>query len=665
MDLIAYARILRRRWWLLAAMVALGLLVAGYSWVRQKDDGSFYRATHTLVAAGADVNLDRAAAVATAGQVPERASTRLAGTTPGELAAQVRVAARRDVGFVEVTAFGTDPERTVEVADVVADELSAYVSQLEDAGRAGQIDTYERRIAELQSQIATLQLELDQTVDPVARAELEARLASQRTESQELQSQLDRLQDESLDTAVLETFTPAEAVPISGPQLRALFQTSGTSSGPDPSTAIAGAEPLGLVPRILLGGAFGLLVGVGAVLVLDRLDPRLRTKDDAERTFGWPVLSEVPPLSRAEQTQRAVLSASEPRSRTAEAYRVLRSSVSLALSGAATPDAPTDDGDDGATPPGKIVMVTSASPSEGKTTTVANLAAVFGEAGTRVLVVNCDFRRPALGAYLGVDPHNARVVPTDVPNVWLLAQVTDDPEHGNPAEVIRLQREVVTEARRRFDLVILDTAPLLTTNDANDVLAIADAIVVVARAGRTTREAADRCAETLDRRSAPVLGIVLVAAADAPAGRYYYYGDYYDADVPRGVSAPEHTAEVLVTDRAAGTKATGTEATGTTTPDPKAREAKAADVKAGDTKADSTTTGDTEAAGTKAAGTKATAADTTTTDTEATETGRSDARAPDHATGDRPAKGRAGGAPTADVAPVRSADDGPEPTRRP
>ena len=219
-----------------------------------------------------------------------------------------------------------------------------------------------------------------------------------------------------------------------------------------------------------------------------------------------------------------------PRSRTAEAYRVLRSSVQFAATGTAegstVPDEVDDDADD-ADHQGAVVLVTSPSPAEGKTTTVANLAVVLGEAGARVLVVNCDFRRPSLGAYLGVDSHLAKVVDSEVDNVKVLAQVTDDPEHANPADVVALQRAVVREARRRFDFVLLDTAPLLTTNDANEVLDSADLVVLVARAGRTTREAADRCAELLERRSAPVLGLVLVATAEAPTGRYYYTGDYY------------------------------------------------------------------------------------------------------------------------------------------
>lgn len=539
MDLTSYARILQRRWLILAAFCLLGLALGGASWVLTDSQQSFYRATHTLVVAGSGVNLERAAVIATTGDVPERVSGRLPGNTAAQLAAQVKAVARPDVGFLEITAVGTDPGRTAEIADAFAEETALYVERLEDAGRDARIRKLQDRADELATDIADLEEQLSLTFDPELADELRVRIAARRDQASAIGSELDSLRNEALTTTVLQTFATAEAVPISGPQFRELFNSGGAAEGPDPATAIAGARPLGLPPRLGLGGVLGLLAGVAAALALERLDPRLRTKAATEAVFGWPVIAEVPPLSRDQQRDRVVLSATAPRSRTAEAYRVVRSSVLLAGAGTV----PIEDDlvrPERSLTDGLVVLVTSAGPAEGKTTTVANLAVVLGEAGRRVLVVNCDFRRPTLGTYLGVDTHLAKVMPTDLPNVHLLAQVTDAPDVANPADVIATQHAVIAEARRRFDVVVLDTAPLLTTNDANDVLDAADLVVVVSRAGRTTRETADRCAEALERRRAPVLGVVLVAAADAPSGRYYY-GDYYldDRSRPEG-GKPEH-----------------------------------------------------------------------------------------------------------------------------
>jgi Mrp family chromosome partitioning ATPase len=110
-----------------------------------------------------------------------------------------------------------------------------------------------------------------------------------------------------------------------------------------------------------------------------------------------------------------------------------------------------------------------------------------------------------------------------IPGVTVVGQVVEDPEHASPAEVIAAQRRLILSARSKFDVILLDTAPMLSTNDASEILSQADQVLLVARVARTTKEAADRAAEQLDRRAAPVVGIVLTAALDAPAGRYYYY----------------------------------------------------------------------------------------------------------------------------------------------
>ena len=118
-------------------------------------------------------------------------------------------------------------------------------------------------------------------------------------------------------------------------------------------------------------------------------------------------------------------------------------------------------------------MITSASPGEGKTTTTANLAAVFAEAGSSVLVVNCDFRRPTIHRYFGVEDEPRRVHETGIGGVKIVTNVLSDPR-SNPAQVVAAQRQVVAAARGRFDVILLDTAPLLTANDAVELVSSAD-----------------------------------------------------------------------------------------------------------------------------------------------------------------------------------------------
>jgi Mrp family chromosome partitioning ATPase len=167
-------------------------------------------------------------------------------------------------------------------------------------------------------------------------------------------------------------------------------------------------------------------------------------------------------------------------------------------------------------------MVTSASPREGKTNTSANLAAVFAEAGASVLIVNCDFRRPTIHRLLNVEDRPRSVQDTSIPGVKIVTNVLPDP-NANPSQVVAAQRQVIAAARNRFDVIILDTAPILTANDAIEVVGSADLVLLIARAEVTTTDRAERTMDILTRLEAPIGGIVLVASAESATSDYYYY----------------------------------------------------------------------------------------------------------------------------------------------
>ena len=159
--------------------------------------------------------------------------------------------------------------------------------------------------------------------------------------------------------------------------------------------------------------------------------------------------------------------------------------------------------------------MTSAGPSEGKTTTVANLAAMFAEADNSVLVINCDFRRPRLHRFLGGSDEPRKVVQSEIDGVRMVNNVLSNP-NPNPAEVAAAQRQVVEAARGMFDVVILDTAPLLSTNDASEIMSSADVVVLVSQAGKTSKSSAARATEVLQRMEATVAGVALLGARYVP-----------------------------------------------------------------------------------------------------------------------------------------------------
>lgn len=305
--------------------------------------------------------------------------------------------------------------------------------------------------------------------------------------------------------------------------------------------------------RAALSALLGLLVGLALALVLDRLDSRLRTRAEVGAALGLPIVAEVPRLGRAKRHEKAIGVADEPLSPYADAYRAARTAIvhtgSRWLSedaGAGRATARRAPDPSGA----RIVLVTSAHPAEGKTTTVANLAVSFAESGQQVLVLDADLRSPDTHALFDVPQgagisdylsrHNessleALLRPTSIPGVRIMTAGT---RLSHPASLASLMGGLLDEVRGLADVVLVDTAPLLAASDVFDVLPVVDTVVVVVRHGRITEVAGRRVAELLGRFHVPVTGVVIVGAPTRGPGRYGYgYGDGYGSGYGAGYGA--------------------------------------------------------------------------------------------------------------------------------
>ncbi len=192
----------------------------------------------------------------------------------------------------------------------------------------------------------------------------------------------------------------------------------------------------------------------------------------------------------------------------------------------------------------QVLLITSPSAGEAKTTTAAHLAAVLAEFGKRVLVISADFRRPRVHELFDVarEPGLSDVLESGTGKVHLsdLQMSTNyagvsllpsgSPVH-NPAQLLTQTRALIAAARKLFDFVIVDTPPLLVANDATELAAVADMVLLMAKADRTSRDAALRSTEMLRRVHAPLLGVIVTAAHDTPtAYGYYRYRYYAEAD---------------------------------------------------------------------------------------------------------------------------------------
>lgn len=291
------------------------------------------------------------------------------------------------------------------------------------------------------------------------------------------------------------------------------------------------------IPRnLLLAAVLGLASGIGLAFLIDGLDNTVRTTEQAQLISGVASLGMIPLGSKSARegpnAKRLVIASSKeavelvtqvrPQSQMAESYRALRTSLLLSNLGA----------------PPKVIVVTSALPQEGKTTTSINTAVVLAQKGVRVLLIDADLRRPSIHKTLGMGPHSglsnvltgsmpleqAITQSSILPNLFVLPAGTPPP---NPAELLASSnmRDVLNELREHYDHIVVDTPPSLSVTDAVVLSPRADAVVLVIRSGQTTKQALRRSRDILLQVNAKVVG-VLLNAVDLSSPDYYYYYEY-------------------------------------------------------------------------------------------------------------------------------------------
>jgi Mrp family chromosome partitioning ATPase/capsular polysaccharide biosynthesis protein len=579
MDLLAILRTLRRHWVLIIALTVVGAVIGAASAEVTKETTkgrTYYKATTTLVvdltsrdnqSSSAFQSLDQVAIFTTTGEVPDAVAKKLGSDESGRaLAEHIVTSTNGSTSTIAITAAEPTADDAQRLADTFADELVTVLDQKGEQAFSKARDKLQSRLDDLNNQIAVLIPQI--AANPANAPQLNSQLRALNNQYSLTYDSESALAAQGPPTSRFSTLQKAESVPISKAEYDArinlgatsrnnLTTGNSTSDSSSDSAAIVAApstSPVnGPVSRGLLGAFLGFLLGIGLAFVVERLDRRVRTRAETEAAFSLPVLAEVPQIKKAQQRDFDIVAAAAPLSRFAEAYRAVRSSLLFTRAAMEAEDgtAPERKNGNGTVPGGTlfepdhgeplVVMVTSASPGEGKTTTTANLAAVFAEAGSSVLVVNCDFRRPTIHRFFGVDDEPRRVHETNIAGVKIVTNVLADPA-SNPAQVVAAQRQVVAAARGRFDVILLDTAPLLTANDAVELVASADMLVLVARMGVTKQDNAERSIELLNRLDVPIAGVVLVGAA-AASNDYYYY--YQPGRVPPHATPAPHAQPVV------------------------------------------------------------------------------------------------------------------------
>lgn len=499
-DYLGVAR--RRKWTIVATTMLVGgtaLAVAVFETPRYRASAELLispKGSETLFSPdGGAVFSDPRRAVATeikvltSSAVEDQVARRLGSTE------QVTASGSPEDNVVTVRAVDEDPQRAAEIVNTYIASYIAYRREASVQDSANAQAEILRKVEEKQRQIELLDAQPGPRDTPDRVAERTSLVNQQNL----FREQLDQLQvSASLNSGGAQLITPGTA----------------------PDDPFEPRPVRSAITSLVLG----LMVGTALAFLIDYFDEALRTIPDVERaTQGLAVLGVIPLAPRGRNAQApGTVTRTDPGSPAAEAYRSLRTSIQfLSL------DAPL-----------ATLQLTSARSSEGKTSTVTNLAVAMADTGQRVVLVDCDLRRSRAHEFFGLSnelgftsvllgelPLSAAL--QDVPGVKGLRLLASGPRPPNPSELLsgRRAEEVLSAVRADADVVLIDSPPVLPVSDAVALAARVDATLVVVDAASTKRKSVQRAMELLRRVDAPVIGAVLnCARAEDAYGYGYGYG---------------------------------------------------------------------------------------------------------------------------------------------
>lgn len=401
--------------------------------------------------------------------------------------------------LMTVTVVDTRPGRAAAAANTVATSFIAVVSQIERVRFLGGERAVQQQLNAAQANIQLVSQQLASSRSSgEGRNNLKAQLAAYQSIYRTLLASSQEFHVRR-DTAL-------NAVKVFSPAL-----LPAGAIGPHPTQAA------------LLFGFLALMIGVAGILAYDYFDDRPRQPREVEEVVGAPILGTVQRFDPARYGSALVTCADE-RSPLAEAYRIIRTNLQFS---------------DVDQPP-RCIVVTSALPTEGKSTTVSNLAQVFAEAGRLVALVDGDLRRPTLHRILAAEwtdgltnlltGSECRGKPgiqqTEEPNLLLVAS---GPPPPRPADLLGSERmgELVEHLQDVADLVLLDSPPVLAVTDAAILATISDGVILVVDPARSKRRDLYRAREAIEAVGGRILGVVVNRLSKRGSAYYYFVHRYH------------------------------------------------------------------------------------------------------------------------------------------
>lgn len=526
-DLKVYARIIWHWAWLIVLCVVLAAVSA---YVTSSLSVPIYQASSTLLIDQASkptvdlasINTSRSMAGTYAEMMQQKKMLTLvadrfdieADILAGALT-DISVTPVRDTQLMRVQVEGISAELVAAVANTLPSVFIEEINKVQTQKYNASKTNLERQLQTLDGQIELTQVALD-GLGASRTAEEEIRYAQLRDELAQYQSSY---------TTALRSYEELRLTELQSTDSLTIVEEAENPEAP--------IRPRVLV-NTLLAAIVGAMLALGIIFLIEYLDDRIKSPQDLYAVLDAPLLGAIarmPSIGRKHKVavnDENLIVAHQPRHPIAESYRRLRTNLRFSS----------------VNEPLQIMLVTSAAPAEGKTTTAANLAVAVAQAGHRVVLVDADLRKPQLHKLFGLNKGPGLtdallseadtaffVRDTTIPNLRIVTSGSIPP---NPAELLGSQpmQHLLQQLRQIADLVIVDAPPLLAVTDAQVLVNHVQGVLLVVNAGSTTRALLSNAAAALMQVEARLLGVVLNQMVRSPRSYYYYdaYADYYATD---------------------------------------------------------------------------------------------------------------------------------------
>lgn len=535
-DIKEYIKPLLKWWWLI---VLTTLVAAVSSFLATRQQTPVYRSTTKLMIgsiieeanpSNTDFSIARQLAT-TYVDIANGQSVRAAAMDVLGLAALPAITVRQlnDTNIIEITVTANNPE----VAQAVAAELANQVIKQTPAGQNDEDEFLEESLAYYQAAITELREEIALKEAQLGSLKSAREIAEVQTEIQTAKSNLQELTTSYSSLLTSSSQGATNTITIVEPAL--------------PGTQVAADN----IITIITAAGIGLVLSASAAYVLEYLDDTVKTEEQIQKLTKLPTLAGIAEI-RGEGGN--LITVTKPRSPTAEAFRVLRTAIQYTA----------------VDKPNRILLVTSAVPQEGKSTTSSNLAVIMAQAGHSVLLIDADLRRPSQHHIFGLSnkrgltnfllEFNPNATAEDMRHlVEDTAQTTRveglqvlacGPIPPNPSELLGSvkMKKLLAKLAEQFDFVILDSPPVLSVTDAAVLSTLVDGTLFVVKANKSRRAPSKQAVERLREVNARLVGAVLNALSPRTEGYsfYYYYRDpYYTSDEEGGGTKEEKPAGKL------------------------------------------------------------------------------------------------------------------------